>query len=117
MNEITRVSEITYEDVADYLRLGELTNEEINTLNTLIKVAKAYIRQYTGRTEEDLDYYQDFVIVVLVLCQDMYDNRTMYVDTKNTNKVIESILNMHSINLLWWTQANITKKLKYIALS
>ena len=100
MNELSKVSDITYQDVADYLRLAEIDNDEINTLNTLINVAKTFISNYTGRTNEELDNYQDFVIVVLVLCQDMWDNRTMYVESKNLNNVIESILGMHSVNLL-----------------
>jgi len=100
MNELTKVSDITYEDIADYLRLAEIDNDDINTLNNLLNVAKTFIINYTGRTEEELDNYQDFVIVVFVLCQDMWDNRTMYVESKNLNNVIESILGMHSVNLL-----------------
>lgn len=100
MNEISKVSDITFNDVADYLRITELTDDDTNTLNTLITVSKAYIEQYTGRTEEELDNYQDFVIVVLVLCQDMWDNRTLYVDKTNLNYVVESILSLHSVNLL-----------------
>lgn len=98
MNEISKVSDITYEDVAEYIRLDELTEDDINTLNNLIDIAKTFIRNYTGRT--DLDVFQDFVIVVLVLCQDMWDNRTLYVDKTNLNYVVESILGMHSVNLL-----------------
>ncbi len=100
MNNITAVSEITYQDVADYIRKDELTQSDINTLNTLISVAKQFISQYTGRTIAELDNYPDFVIVVFVLCQDMWDNRTLYVDSGNLNFVIESILGMHSVNLL-----------------
>jgi hypothetical protein len=47
-----------------------------------------------------IDAFDDFVIAVYVLCQDMYDNRTMYVDNANVNKVVDNILGMHSINLL-----------------
>jgi hypothetical protein len=100
MNEITKVSDITAQDVADYIRLSEVTADDTNTLNTLITVAKAFIQNYTGRTSEELDNYQDFVIVVLVLCQDMWDNRTLYVDKTNLNHVVDSILFMHSVNLL-----------------
>lgn len=100
MNEISKVSDITAQDIADYIRLSEVTTDDTNTLNTLLTVAKTYIMQYTGRTAEDLDNYQDFVIVVLVLCQDMYDNRTLYVDKTNLNHVVESILNLHAVNLL-----------------
>ena len=100
MNEIMKVSDISYQDVADYLRLYEVDNDDINTLNTLINVAKTFISNYTGRSSDELDNYQDFVIVVFVLCQDMWDNRTLYVDSKNLNNVIETILGMHSVNLL-----------------
>lgn len=100
MNDITKVSAITYTDLADYIRISEITNDEINTLNTLLGVAKTYISNYTGRTMAELDNYQDFVIVVFVLVQDMWDNRTMYVDSTNLNYVVESILNLHAVNLL-----------------
>lgn len=100
MNNITKVSEITYTDIADYIRLDDPNESEINTLNTLINISKNYISNYTGRTEQELDNYQDVVIVVLILCQDMYDNRTLYVDKNNLNKSVETILNMHCNNLL-----------------
>ena len=98
MNNITKVSDITYQDVADYIRLSEVTEDDQNTLTTLIMVSKTFISNYTGQT--DLDNFPDFVIVVFILCQDMWDNRTLYVDNSNLNKVVETILGMHSINLL-----------------
>lgn len=100
MNNITKVSDITYSDVADYIRLSEVTTDEINTLNSLIGISKTFISSYTGRTANELDNFQDFIIVVFILCQDMWDNRTLYVDSNNLNKVVETILGMHSVNLL-----------------
>ena len=100
MNEITAVSEITAADVAEYIRLSELTVDDENTINTIIGVAKTYISKYTGIPEDELDSYQDFVIVVFVLAQDMWDNRSLYVDTTNLNHVVETILGMHAVNLL-----------------
>ena len=100
MNHITKVSEITAQDVADYIRLDELTEDETKTLDTLITVSLAYIMSFTGRTLKELDNYSDMVIVVFILCQDMYDNRTMYVDKGNVNRAVETILGMHSVNLL-----------------
>ena len=100
MNEITAVSQITAQDVADYLRISEVTEDDTNTLNTLLTVAKNYIVNYTGQTLENLDTLQDIIIVVFILCQDMWDNRALYVDSSNVNKVVESILGLHSINLL-----------------
>ena len=99
---VSKVSEITIDDVADYLRL---TDYEGSDIETYLNIAKNYISNYTGipeGTEDDdegtetLDSYADFVIVVYVLCQDMYDNRSMYVDKGNINKVVQTILDMHT---------------------
>lgn len=100
MNEIKKVSDITSQDIADYIRLVEVEQDDLNTLNNLLNVAITFIQNYTGHTQDELDNYQDFVIVVLILCQDMWDNRTLYVDKTNLNKVVETILGMHSVNLL-----------------
>lgn len=97
---VQKVSQITASDVAEYLRITDATQEDTNTLNTLLTVAKVYIGEYTGRTIQELDDYKDIIIVVLILCQDMWDNRTLYVDSSNVNKVVESILGLHSVNLL-----------------
>lgn len=100
MNTISKVSDITYQDIADYIRLDEVAQAEENTLNNLLNVATAYVQSYTGLTAEQIDTHPDFVIVVLILCQDMWDNRTMYVDGDNLNQVVDTILGMHAVNLL-----------------
>lgn len=94
-----KVSEIAISDVANYLRLedGEYTDTEIQGL---IDVAVAYVKSHTGLSAEKIDDHADIVIVIYVLCQDMYDNRSMYVDKNNLNKVVDTILGMHCINLL-----------------
>ena len=98
--EVSKVSDITKECVADYLRLDEVNDSEINTLAMLISIATSFIKSYTGLDDASIDKYPEFVIVVLILCQDMWDNRTMYVDSKDLNNTVQSILAMHSVNLL-----------------
>ena len=98
--EVSKVSDITVDSVAEYLRLDEVTESEINTLTTLLSVAVSFIKSYTGLDDVEVDKYPEFVIVVLILCQDMWDNRTMYVDSKDMNNTVQSILAMHSVNLL-----------------
>ena len=95
---VTKVSEITTRDIADYIRLDEVSSTEEIQLTTFLTVAKDYITNYTGL--EDLDEYSDLVIVVYILCQDMYDNRALYVDKNNPNKVVQTILDMHTRNYL-----------------
>ena len=54
MNVINKVSDITTRDLADYLRIPELTTDDTNTLATLLTVAKVYVGEYTGRTIQEL---------------------------------------------------------------
>lgn len=98
--EVSKVSDITADSVSEYLRLDEVSEEEKNTLTMLISVATSFIKSYTGLDDDGVDKYHEFVIVVLILCQDMWDNRTMYVDSKDLNNTVQSILAMHSVNLL-----------------
>lgn len=100
MNQIAKVSEVTAADLAEYLRVGEVTPSEEGFLSTIIGAAKSYMCKYTGLTAEQLDESSDLVIALLVLCQDMYDNRALYVDSANVNMAVQSILDMHSVNLL-----------------
>ena len=91
---ISKVSEITTADIAEYIRLGEVSEAEEKQLQTFLTVAKDYVANYTALT--DLDEYADLVIVILILCQDMYDNRSLYIDKNNPNKVVQTILDMHT---------------------
>ena len=100
MNQITKVSEVTAADLAEYLRVGEVTESEEGFLSTIIGAARSYMCKYTGLTEEQLGESSDLVIALFVLAQDMYDNRALYVDSANVNLAVQSILDMHSVNLL-----------------
>lgn len=97
-----KVSEITGQFVADYLRLDyeSMTGAEKAELGTILDAAKAFVTSYTGQTLEALDEFPDVVLAVYVLCQDMYDTRAYHVEKSNVNKVVEAILGMHCINLL-----------------
>ena len=92
------VSDITVSDVAAYLRIPELSASDQSLLSQILEAAKAYVMKYTGLDAAGMDQCPDIVMVVYILCQDMYDNRTLYVDKTNLNKVVETILGMHSLN-------------------
>lgn len=99
-NDYTKVSEITVGDLANYLRISELSNSDTTLLTSIIEAAKNFVLAYTGRTIEDADSFPEFTIAVYVLSEDMYDKRTYSVDKTEANKVVDSILGLHSINLL-----------------
>lgn len=99
-----KISEITAEDVAKYLRL-ETGDYDIGEMTAIMAAARSYIERYTGipataTTGDTLDNYPDFWLAYMVLCQDMYDNRAMSLENGNANRVVESILDMHRRNLV-----------------
>lgn len=105
-----KVSEITVNNIAEYLKYDDpenLSESDKIHLASLLSATKAFISDYTGipiksdvAEAETLDSHEDFYIVVMVLCQDMHDNRSMYVDKSNLNKVVDTILGMHRKNLI-----------------
>lgn len=100
MGDIAKVSDITVQVLADYLRIADPSDADNTLLAAIIKASTAYMSKYTGLSAADLDKSPDMVIAALCLAQDMYDNRSMYVDSANPNLTAQSILDMHSINLL-----------------
>lgn len=94
-----KVSEITAEDLSAYIRVDLDENTE-KLLTTLLNIAKEYIKSYTDMDNKEMDEHEDIVIVVYILVQDMYDNRTLYVDKTNLNKTVESIINLYRKNLI-----------------
>ena len=102
-----KVSEISIEDIIDYLRISDISSKEKQNFRMYLDIAKNYIENYTGipresenAEDETLDSYSAFCLVDFILCQDMYDNRCMYVDGKNINNTVKTILDMHSRNNL-----------------
>lgn len=100
MMEISKVSDITVDTLADYLRIADASDGDKSLLAAIIKAVPAYMTKYTGLSVAQLDESTDFVIAALALAQDMYDNRTIYADSTNPNLTVQSILDMHSVNLL-----------------
>ena len=98
--EISKVSDIDAGALADYLRLADPSEADNTLLAAILKAVPAYMAKYTGLSVAQLDESPDMVIAALCLAQDMYDNRSMYVDSTKRNLTVQSILDMHSINLL-----------------
>lgn len=91
-------------DVVSFLKLeeGDYKPEEVEAI---LAAAKQYIVDYTGIPQngdgETLDDHPDFYTALMVLCQDMHDNRSYTTEVKyGANRVVDSILGMHARNLL-----------------
>lgn len=95
-----KVSEIKESDLINYCRVEDADEADKSLFNNYYKVACKFIESYTGLSSIEIDKHDDFVIVVFILVEDMYDNRRLYVDKNNLNKIVENVLGMHSNNLL-----------------
>ncbi|PGT89210.1 head-tail connector protein [Bacillus sp. AFS040349] len=94
-----KISEVTTNDLIEYAR--ETADPEVTkTFGTILLASKAYIKSYTGLTVEQMDVKEDLTIALMVLANEMYENRVFTVQDNKVNVVIKSILDMHSINLL-----------------
>lgn len=96
-------------DVVSFLKLEE-GDYNIVEIEAILAAAKQYISDYTGIPQsgdgETLDDHPDFYTALMVICQDMHDNRSYTADVKygssqqGANRVVQSILDMHARNLL-----------------
>ncbi|HBJ01674.1 MAG TPA: phage gp6-like head-tail connector protein, partial [Lysinibacillus sp.] len=78
----------------------ETDTEILSTFTLFLSAVKPFIKGYTGLSDEQMDTKEDISIAVFVLANEMYENRIFPVKDNNVNKVVQSILDMHSINLL-----------------
>ena len=96
----TKVSDLTVSDLTEYLRIVEVDPQESSFLNTVLEAAKNYAVSETGLGLTALDNYPEITLAVLAIAQDLYDNRSVYVDKSNVSETISTILGLHRINLL-----------------
>lgn len=97
-----KMSDVELSDVAEYLREDEADVQE-TVLQMAMAAAKDYIIAHTGRTEEELDKWDDVTVAYLILCQDIYDHRTLYPDAKyanSMNRTVDAILGHHAVNFV-----------------
>ncbi len=101
------VSGLAYTDVVNYLHIDsdDVTASEQVLLTVYLNAAKNYVQSYTGLDSTEVDALGDeMAVAVLCLAADMYTNRDMITggtkSTVNVNKTVETILNMHAVNLV-----------------
>lgn len=90
-----KVSELTTDNLKEYLRTDDDTN-----LLEMLAAAKAFVKSYTGLSDEEIDEHEDLVPVVYIIVSDMYDNRSFSVNNNKINPFVEITLGLYSKNLL-----------------
>lgn len=99
-----KIRQLTAEVVADYLKIDreDLDESKRRELLTFLDAAKQYVLSETGLTADEADEKDDLTVAVLILCQDMYDNRTRHLSSSvsKPSDTLESILGFYRCNLL-----------------
>lgn len=95
-----KVSELKVEDLISHAREDGTDQEVVKSFEKLLPASKSYIKNYTGLTLEEIDNIEEFPIVVMVLANEMYENRLLTVEDDKVSSYIKSILDMNSVNLL-----------------
>jgi|SRR4051812_4382615 hypothetical protein len=98
-----RISEITIAEIKNYLHVYHTEDDQL--IEAILIASKAFVKNYTGLGIDtlgidQLDINEDLSMVVFILCAELYDNRVYTVENVNVNPAIQTILNMHSVNLL-----------------
>lgn len=93
-----KISEITIENVMNYLRLD--SDNDNTTVTAIMAAARQYILSFTGLSADECDSFEDLSIAYFSLCADMYDNRAMMVSNDKVNPLVKQILASHSVNYL-----------------
>lgn len=94
-----KISEVTDRIINDYCGISE---EEASDLVEVMKpAALAYIRTYTGLTDEEIETHEDLTIAYLLLINDMYSQRDYTLSwQKQVNPTVDLILAFHARNYL-----------------
>ena len=93
-----KISEVTIDDLKEYANVDH--DYDNNIFRNILLSSKSYIKSYTGLNEEQIDSKEELTIALMILCNEMYENRIYTVENDKVNKIVNSILDMHSINLL-----------------
>ncbi|WEG14001.1 head-tail connector protein [Pullulanibacillus sp. KACC 23026] len=102
-----KISEVQISDLKNYAHV--YFDDDDNLFTAILAAGKAFISTYTGLPLVDdpgngitdsIDDHEDLTIALMVLSNEMYDNRAMTVDNDKLNFVVKAILDSHSVNLL-----------------
>lgn len=87
--------------LARYVRVPEDDEPEITALQSLyLPAAIAHIMSHTGIEEAQIYEHAELSLAALALTAFLYDQRSLIIENDKANRVIESLINQHSVNLL-----------------
>ena len=93
-----KISEVSITDLKEYANVDHSLDDVL--FQIILQATTSYIKNDTGLTLEQMDDKEDLTMALMILSNEMYDNRVYAVENDKVNKIVNSILDMHSVNLL-----------------
>lgn len=95
-----KVSDLTKEQIANYLRIDSPSETELTEIEMFMDSAKEFIRSMTGLTDAEIDEHADMVHPYLLYISEQFDNRNGHIENKQTtvNQSILETLRRHAKN-------------------
>ena len=94
------LSELTANDLAYYLRLEQDEGESDPMIQGILQAAVSAVLGYTGLSAEEADALPELALAALIVGADLYEHRTMQVQSENVNPTAKTLMDMHRVNLL-----------------
>ncbi|MBQ3916437.1 MAG: phage gp6-like head-tail connector protein [Ruminococcus sp.] len=95
-----RISDLTAAVVKDYCGISDEDSDTIIN-DVLLPAAKAYIRGFTGLTEEQCDEHDDLTTACMVLVNDMFTSRDYTLSShRQVSPTVRTILSLYAVNYL-----------------
>lgn len=96
-----KVSEVTFAELAEFCRIDDLDKQDTQHITRAMSIVRAFIRSYTGLTDEEIDEHEDITWAYMVLVRDNYDNRSLQENAAvKTNRTVSVILDQYNNHLL-----------------
>jgi hypothetical protein len=93
-----KISQVTIAELKQYANVYHDLDDSL--FQAILVGATHFITNYTGKTGLELDEYEDLTVALMILSNEMYDNRMVTVEHNKCGFVIRTLLDSHSTNLL-----------------
>ncbi|SCH68017.1 Phage gp6-like head-tail connector protein [uncultured Clostridium sp.] len=91
-----RMREINLDFIKHYLRIEEEFTEDDNELEVFLHIAKDYLMQVCGITEEEYLQANTLAPALLILVSEMYEQRSSIVPSNSkANPILQRYINTH----------------------
>ncbi|MFT8349472.1 head-tail connector protein [Clostridium saccharoperbutylacetonicum] len=92
-----KINEVTTDVLINYCNAYE---EDKQLLEIFKDASVQYIKSHTGLTNEEMNVLDDLTVALLVLVSGMFDSKSLECSKDKVNLILDSILGLHSKNLV-----------------